>query len=284
MDRRTIRPSDRIAVLCPSQSISSEPLASTPSPLRRRVRIFCYCPWADRLMPADDFLRELPARDISGRVSDPANPDLMQMAHLDRDWHAGTVRVCAMLVHAEIEFLPACVLGAAGLRDLISLPSCADEDRWFVLTAQHPKEFVGVAGRTLALLARQRMHLFYYAFDEASRNLSCFNDLAPHLDVLIHDESPLAPAGRAALSARCLTIRRSWVANLVPFSVPFNETPEAKVLFLGSKLGFTAHRRRQIEFLEAKFKDRMVAIHDHSVAVSAHHQLARNKVSVCPEG
>lgn len=235
-------------------------------------------------MPADDFLRELPARDISARVSDPANSDLMRMARLDCDWHAETVRVCATLAHSELEFLPARVLGAAGLQDLIALPASADEDRWFVVTAQHPKEFAGVAGRVLALLARQGMHLFYYAFDEASRNLSCFNELAPHLDILIHDESPLAAGGQAALPARCLRIHRSWVANLVPFSAPFNNAPEAKIIFLGSKLGFTPHRRRQIEFLQARFKDRMVAIHDHSVAVSAHNQLARYKVSVCPEG
>jgi hypothetical protein len=235
-------------------------------------------------MPADDFLRDLPVRDISARVSDPANPELMKMAHLDCDWNAETVRACAMMAHPEIEFLPARVLGSAGLRDLVALSACADEDRWFVLTAQHPKEFAGVAGRILAVLARQCMHVFYYAFDEASRNLACFNELAPHLDVLIHDESPLATAGQSVLPARCLTIRRSWVANLVPFSVPFNDQPEDKVLFLGSRLGYTPHRRRQIEFLQTKFKDRMVAIHDHSVAVSARQQLARFKVSVCPEG
>jgi hypothetical protein len=235
-------------------------------------------------VPAEDFLRGLPDRDISARVSDPANADLMQIAHLDCDWHAATVRACTTMADPEMEFLPACVLGAAGLRDLISLPQCADEDRWFVMTAQDPKEFAGVAGRILALLARQHMRVFYYAFDEASRNLRCFNEIAPYLDVLIHDESPLAAAGQAALPAGCLAIRRSWVANLAPCSVPFNETPEDKILFLGSRLGYTAHRRRQIEFLQARFKDRMVAIHDHSVAVSAHHQLARFLVSVCPEG
>ena len=208
----------------------------------------------------------------------------MQMAHLDRDWHAETVRACTRLAHSGMEFLPAQALGAAGLQDLISLPASIDEDRWLILTAQHPKEFAGVAGRVLGLLARQRMHVFYYAFDEASRNLGGFNEIAPFLDVLIHDESPLAAAGQAGLPARCLAIRRSWVANLLPWSVPFNDIPEEKILFLGSRLGYTAHRRRQIEFLQARYKDRMVAIHDHSVAVSAHHQLAKFKVSVCPEG
>ena len=208
----------------------------------------------------------------------------MRKARLDCDWHAETVRVCAQLAHPGVEFLSTFALGAAGLRDLVALPPTAEEERWLLLTAQHPKEFAGVAGRLLALLAQQQMHVFYYAFDEASRNLGCFNEIAPHLDVLIHDEFPLAAAGKAALPARCLEIRRSWVANLAPFSSPFNDAPEDKILFLGSKLGYTAHRRREVDFLKSKFKDRMVAIHDHSVAVSAHHQLARLKVSVCPEG
>jgi hypothetical protein len=264
--------------------MTSAPTVSTqPRPLRR-VRVYCYCPWADRLEAADDFLRELPARDLSARIANPADPSLMRMARIDCDWHAETVRVCAAMVQPGIEFLPSKVLGAKGLADLVSLPASPDEERWFVLTAQHPKEFAGVAGRVLAQLQRQRIHTFYYAFDEASRSLGCFNDIAPHLDVLIHDESPLATEGRAALSARCLAIHRSWVANLLPFGVPFNEQPESKILFLGSRLGFTPHRRRQVEFLQKKFKDRMVAIHDHSVAVSAQRELARLKVSICPEG
>jgi hypothetical protein len=71
---------------------------------------------------------------------------------------------------------------------------------------------------------------------------------------------------------------------VVPLAVPFNETPEEKILFLGSQLGLTQHRLRQIEFLKKRFKDRFTAYHDHSVAVADRAKLNRFKVSVCPEG
>jgi hypothetical protein len=71
---------------------------------------------------------------------------------------------------------------------------------------------------------------------------------------------------------------------VVPFSVPFNEAPEDKLFFLGSQLGLTPHRIRQLDFLKQCFKDRFVALHDHSVAVGNRAQLNRFKVSVCPEG
>jgi len=123
-----------------------------------------------------------------------------------------------------------------------------------------------------------------YAFDEVSRAMPCFNDLAPHLDVLIHDEAPMADAGGNRLRSDCRTLHRSWVANLVPFATPFNDAPEEKILFLGSQLGLTEHRSRQIEFLQKRFKDRFVASHDHSVSVADRLSLNRFKVGFCPEG
>ena len=79
--------------------------------------------------------------------------------------------------------------------------------------------------------------------------MPCFSAIAQHLAVLIHDESPLGLAGRRALAPGCRLVHRSWVANLVPFAAPFREEPEEKILFLGSKLGLTPHRQRQIDFL-----------------------------------
>src|SRR5690606_1789804 len=99
-----------------------------------------------------------------------------------------------------------------------------------------------------SLLSRMGVKLLFYAFDEASRFMPCFQEIAPHLDVLIHDEAPLEPRGAERLKPGCLTIHRSWVANVVPFSHPFNEAPEEKIFFLGSQLGLTPHRLRQIEF------------------------------------
>jgi hypothetical protein len=252
--------------------------------IKRRVRVFCYCPWAERLMPAAEFLASLPAMDLAPRVSDPSDDRLMQMARLDRDWHAEHVRVFAAMTHGDIEFLPAAALGAKGLLDLVSAPRPPSEEWWLLLTGQDPRNLGPVIGRTLAFIVRQGVRPFYYAFDEASRSMPCFTDVAPHLDVLIHDESPLAEAGRAALGLHCLTIHRSWVANLLPFAAPFDEHPEEKILFLGSKLGFTPHRRRQVEFLQSKFKDRIVAIHDHSLPVGERLRLSQFKVGFCPEG
>ena len=70
------------------------------------------------------------------------------------------------------------------------------------------------------------------------------------------DESPLDEKNRIRLKPTCRTIHRSWVANVVPFAPPFNETPEEKIIFLESHLGLTEHRKRQIAFLKEKFKDR----------------------------
>ena len=114
--------------------------------------------------------------------------------------------------------------------------------------------------------------------------MPCFKDIAPHLSVLIHDESPLDPAARALLRPDAALVHRSWVANCVPWEAPFDEAPEERILFLGSQLGLTDHRRRQIEFLRNRFKDRFVAIYDHSLPVAERARLGRYKASHCPEG
>ena len=55
-------------------------------------------------------------------------------------------------------------------------------------------------------------------------------------------------------------------------------------MFLGSHLGLTEHRKRQIAFLKEKFKDRFVPSYDHSPAEGERVQLNRFKVGLCPEG
>jgi hypothetical protein len=141
-----------------------------------------------------------------------------------------------------------------------------------------------MAGKAFDLLARVGGRHLFYAFDEASRFMPCFADIAPHLDVLIHDESPLAEAGGVRLKSGCRRIHRSWVANIVPWASPFNEAPEKKILFLGLQLGLTPHRERQIAFLKKKFRDRFVASYDHSVSVADRFGLNRYQVGLCPEG
>lgn len=251
---------------------------------RRHVRIVHYSPWADRLEIAGDFLARIEKLDVRTRVTEPTNLEVVAMARLDCDWHGECARSFSTLYHNDIEFLPAFVVGRQGMADLVNTKPLPGEEWWLVFMGQHPQALAGIAGRLLAVLARNGFRFLYYAFDEASRTMPCFPEIAPHLDVLIHDELPLCESSRRQLRCDCLVQHRSWVANVLPFSAPFVEEPENKIVFLGSKLGLTEHRQRQINFLKTKFKDRFQAIHDHSVAVNERTYLSRFKASLCPEG
>lgn len=260
---------------------SADPLARA---VVRRVRLFVFSPWAGRLQDGAEYLRELPALDVAKRVTKPGDAALVQMARLDCDWHGENIRAFGASAADGVEFLPVQALGKSGLGELLMATRPADEEWWLVLTGQHPQMMVGMIGKVVHHLAMHGTRTLYYAFDDASRTMPAFSEIARHLAVLIHDESPLAPSIHSQLSATCLTIHRSWVANLVPFASPFVEQPEKKIIFLGSKLGLTAHRQRQIDFLSTKFKDRFTAICDHSLPVGERTNLARFQVGFCPEG
>jgi hypothetical protein len=240
--------------------------------------------WAKELEDAAAYVARVPSIDLVTRVSDPNDKGLLAKARLDCDWYGENTRAFAALHPCGLEFLPAWVCGPQGVLDLAKAERFAGEERWLLTMGHQPQALGALAGRLFALLAASRVRHFYYAFDEASRMMPCFSEIAPYIDVLVHDESPLNEAAGAALKPSCRTIHRSWVANVVPFSVPFNEEPEEKVLFLGSQLGLTPHRERQIAFLRGKLKDRFVAIHDHSVSVGERHKLNRFKAGHCPEG
>ncbi|MBC7368202.1 MAG: hypothetical protein H7343_15550 [Undibacterium sp.] len=251
---------------------------------RRRVRVCYFNTWAGGLEDVAPYLARLPQLDLRPLISDRRDEALLKKARLDCDWYAENARCFGALQHEEIEFLPAWATGQAGLLELAKAPRAPGEERWLITMGHQPQALGALAGRVFALLVQSGVRHLFYAFDEASRAMACFGDIAPHLDVLIHDEAPIAPAGAARLKADCRTVHRSWVANVVPFAMPFNETPEEKILFLGSQLGLTPHRQRQIDFLRRKFKDRFVASCDHSVAVSDRDALGRYKVGLCPEG
>ena len=255
-----------------------------PARAPRRLRLFVFSPWADRLQPGADYLRELPALDVRPRVANPADAALVQMARLDCDWHGENVRALGATAVAGLDFLPVQALGRVGLADLLAATKPADEEWWLVMTGQHPQMLAGMIGKVLAVLARRGVRTLYYAFDEASRTMPAFSEIAPQLAVLIHDELPLATSAHAALAGTCRVIHRSWVANLVPFATPFAAEPEEKIIFLGSRLGLTPHRQRQIDYLRGRFRDRFAAICDHSLAVADKAGLTRYKVGFCPEG
>jgi len=247
----------------------------------RRVRIIHFSPWAERLEDVDTFLRRLPSLDLTKRI---AGPDLMTMARLDADWHGENSRVFASMAHPDLEFLPARVTGPTGLLELAASRPPAIEEWWLLFEGQTPQKLAGVLKKLLPILSHLGLRFFWYAFDEVSRTTTAFKELAPFLNVLIHDENPLDASAKTLLPATCQTIHRSWVANILPFAAPFNEHPEEKIVFLGSKMGLTEDRKRQIEFLQRTYGERFVAIFDHSVPVGERNHLNRFKVSLCPEG
>jgi len=250
----------------------------------RRVRLFVFSPWAGRLQDGGEYLRDLPAFDVKTRVTNPADAALVQMARLDCDWHGENVRALGAAAADDIEFLPVQAIGKPGLADLLAATKPDDEEWWLVLTGQHPQMMVGMIGKVVHHLAMRGVRTLYYAFDDASRTMPAFSEIARHLHVLIHDEHPLSPPIQSLLSANCVQAHRSWVANLVPFASPFVESPEKKIIFLGSRLGLTAHRQRQIDSLAKKFRDRFTAICDHSLSVGERTNLSRFQVGLCPEG
>lgn len=252
--------------------------------MSRRIRVCYFNLWAQKLEEASAYAARAPELDLQPLVSNPRDTTLLRKARLDCDWYAANTRCCAALHHDGMEFLPAWVAGEAGLIDVANAAREPGEERWFLTMAHQPQALRHLAGRVFGLLAGAGVRHCYYAFDEASRFMECFDPIAPHLDALIHDEAPLAGSGRAKLRPDCVTRHRSWVANLVPWEANFNEAPEEKIYFLGSQLGLTPHRRRQFDFLRKRFKDRFVASYDHSTPVSDRTFLNRYKVGFCPEG
>lgn len=263
---------------------SNEISGSARRPPRRRVRVCYFNTWAGPLEEAARYLARVPALDLRPLVADARDGELLRKARLDCDWYAENARCFAAMQHEEIEFLPAWVTGRAGILDLAKAPRAPGEERWLVTMAHQPQALAPLAGKTFALLAKFGVRHLFYAFDEASRFMPCFSEIAPHLDALIHDEGPLDPAHVGKLKPGCVTRHRSWVANLLPAAAEFNPAPESKIYFLGSEMGLTANRRQQIAFLQDKFKDRFVASYDHSTPVNGRAALNRYKVGLCPEG
>ncbi|WP_404421998.1 hypothetical protein [Nibricoccus sp. IMCC34717] len=250
----------------------------------RRLHVTHFSIWAGPWEDTGTFLarfEQLPLP-VDPKAADRVR--LERMARLDRAWYAETSRCFAALGGEELEWVSPRVAGPQGLAQMIAGDRDLPEEKWLVFEGQTPAKLKELAGKVCGALAQRGWRILYYSFDESSRRMPVFHDIAPHLSVLIHDEGPLEPTAAAKLRADCVRVHRSWVANLVPFAALFVEEPEKKILFLGSQLGLTPHRQRQIDFLKRTFKDRFTAYCDHSVPVGDRLSLGKTKVSVCPEG
>jgi hypothetical protein len=250
----------------------------------RRLRLCFLDQWAGAREDASAYAARAAARDLRPLVADPRDPELLRKARLDCDWYAANARCLAAVRVPGAEMLPAWVVGLKTVLDAAAAPREPGEERWLVTMAQQPQRFGPLAGRVFELLARAGVRHLYYAFDEASRAMPCFAAVAPWLDVLIHDEDPLDPAAAARLRPACVRRHRSWVANFAPGEAGFDPAAEERIVFVGSQLGLTPHRRRQIEHLAARFGDRFTAICDHGLPVEARTGLSRFRAGFCPEG
>lgn len=254
--------------------------------MSRRVRIYSFSIWAGKVLDARSYLEFQETRtDLAEKLARPDDPLLLRSAKLDSDWDAEVLRCLTVLSSPRIEFLPAKVFGTIGLFELLDSKATEGEERWVFFYGQNPAYLEERVGEIVRELRQRGFQIFYWSFDDASRRINaCVKSIAPYLSVLIHDEEPLDASVAALLSPHCSRLHSSWLANLVPFSVPFREHVEPCIVFLGSQAGLTPHRKRQLDFLASTFGDAFKAITDHSVEVKDRSMFAGYKVHFCPEG
>lgn len=245
------------------------------------IRFVALHHYAFQVEEARTFLPRVDKQDLRPWLADDEDDieHVLMLTRHDCDWQSRTVRCLVDLAQKNPRFLPPLVVGPMYVETLGLGPG---NEVWLFTVAQDLKNIPNVA-RVFRTLKERGVNIFYYSFDEASRNLPCFGEIAPYLDVLIYDEFPPGPA-REFLSVYCKVVNKCWVGNFIPYFSPFNEHPEEKILFLGSKFGMTENRERQIAALKEHFWDRFVCITDHSISENDMASLNRYKVCLCPEG
>ncbi len=251
---------------------------------KKSVRILYFSTWVDGLADAAEYLETLHGRDLSAKISNPDDAELMRMGRLDCDWDGECLRAFSAMEHPQLEFEPTRIVDARGVLEYLSHPDPGVEP-WLVFIDQRPAAIAPVVGRILEAFTDGGGRVLYWAYDDASRNMDCFAEgVAPYVSILLHDESPLAGDVRRALPSACRIRHLSWVANIVPYQYALREAVEERIVFLGSRLGLTEHRMEQVRALEAHFGNRFTCITDHSVAVADRGRFAGIKVHLCPEG
>jgi hypothetical protein len=251
---------------------------------RPKLRILFYSKWAQGLHDAQEYLNALPARDLTNFVTNASDPELIRTARLDCDWDGECLRAFSSMKSARLDFSPAQMVGPLGLVDLIASSFPKDEVFWLFFIGQRPATIDSAIQKILEIFTSKGGKIFYWSFDEASRSMKCFSEIAPYLSVLIHDEFPLEENATKKLPKSCKIFHHSWVANVLPESIPFEVEVKKRIIFLGSKIGLTLERKKQIETLQNHFKDKFMGIFDHSVPVSERSRFSKIKVHWCPEG
>ena len=252
---------------------------------RIAVRLVFFSTWSDGLRDAGPYLAELPGRDLGPRIVRPDDPDLARMARLDADWDGECLCAFAAMSDASIEVRSAFVADSRGILEFLARGHDDGAASWLILIGQRPEMMAPVVGRLLAAFTAEGGRVLYWSYDEASRFMPCFaDDVAPYLSVLIHDESPLADHVLARHRSDCARLHVSWMANVVPFAHAFRERTEPRVAFVGSRLGLTDARLRQLDALREHFGPRLVAITDHSLPIADRGRLGAVRAHLCPEG
>jgi len=251
--------------------------------MKKKVRICYYNEWADGLYSYDNY-KNIYLSGIEGKMSDPDDPDLLIKGQRDCEWHFEVMKCFSKIYDEHFEFSESYVVGTSNLLDYMNLNTSPNEDKWILYIAQKPALFGHRVGEIFELLKKNGLKILYYSFDDASRTMNYYKDLAPFLDILIHDEFPLSVEVQNKLNSSCIIMHKSWVANVVPWSVSYNEKPLKSILYLGSAQGLTKERSNQLTYLKNKYKDKFISFTNHSISFQEREQLNKYKVSLCPEG
>lgn len=261
------------------------------------VRIYYFSTWLNGIADAEEYLAAQPKRDLSEFVENAANAEIMRMARLDSDWDAENLRCFHWLSGNDFrefrreessqlpKFLPAKILNLKGLMERIQQGPKGEEESWLLFIAQRPGAYGEIMGKVLKFFTMIGGKILFWSYDQASTAMPGYSEhVAPWISALIHDEAPLVPNVQKALPEQCLKIHKSWVANIVPFSCPFNLQTKPKISMLCSKLGFTDHRRKQAEYLQQELGEQFQETHNHSVPVSERFTFSELQAHLCPEG
>ena len=251
--------------------------------MKKKITICYYNDWADGLYSYHDY-KSIYLTGVEAKISGSNERELLIKGQRDCEWNFEVFKCFSKIYHEYFEFEKSYVVGTRNLLDYIELNSTISEERWIIFSAQNPAILEHKVGEIFQLFKKSGLKILYYSFDDASRKMNHYKELAPYLDILIHDEFPLANIVENKLSNKCLIMHKSWVANVVPWSVTYNEKPIQSVLFLGSTNGLTKERSDQLLYLKDIFKDKFVCSTDHSVSFLDREKLNKYKVSLCPEG